>query len=370
MNKIFIEVDGVIYENIVDIRVRRSMTEFCGAFTMSATNESTSISELRNFPIKPKSRIRIYIDDTPVLTGYIDSITIKVSASGGYELSINGRDITQDLFDSSLQGNIEFKNSISFKKIIERVLTNLGATDIKVIDNVGNLDDFKTSELVSGSIDETAFEFLNKLAKKRQVLISTNGEGNITISRSSTDNVGGELRLTLGDNENNIIDASNPIDNTGRFNKYNIFSQDNISSGFGDFQDVVNKEASSTDEEIRATRIINIIPENSCNTKDCQNRAIWERNFRKAKSNSVSCTVKDFYADEENKKLWEVNKLVNTKIDLLGIYTDFLIKTVEFSQGNNEIITSLELVDKNAYTLESNLEKLNILQSEQKDSLF
>jgi len=369
MNKIYIEVDGVLYENLLDIRVRRDMTEFCGTFSLSATNETTNITDFSEFPIKPNSNIKIYIDEFPVMNGYVDTISVDIN-NDGYILSINGRDITQDILDSSLVGNVEFKNRISFKKVIERVLVNLGVTDIKVIDNVGDLNDFKTSEIISGSVDETGFDFLNKLAKKRQVLLSTNEEGNITISRAGTEDSGGELRMIVGDSENNVLSAINNIDSVNRFNKYSIFSQDNPSSGFGDFDDVPSKLATSTDAEIRVSRQINIIPENSSNVRDCKNRATWERNFRKAKANTTACTVKDFYADTVNKILWKNNKLVNTRIEPLGIYTDLLIKSVQFSQANNELITNLELVDKDAYTIESKLEKLNILQSKQKDNLF
>lgn len=368
MNKIFIETDGVLYENLLDIRVRRDMTEFCGTFSMSTTNEKSDITSFTDFPIKPDSNIKIYIDEIPVLNGYVDSIEPDIS-EGGYTLAINGRDITQDILDSSLVGNTEFNNKISFKKVIERVLSNLGISEIEVIDKVGDLDDFETSELISGSIDETCFEFLNKLAKKRQVLLATNGQGNITISRSSTDAINGELRMVLNDNENNVLAARQGTDNTSRFNKYNIFSQDNVSSGFDDFEDAPNKSASATDDEIRVSRQINIIAENSSNTKDCQNRANWESNYRKARANMLTCKVKDFYADVVNKVLWQSNKLVNTRIEPLGIYTDLLIKSVEFSQANRELITTLELVNKNAYTLGLNLEKLNILQSQQRDKL-
>lgn len=369
MNKIYIEVDGVLYENLLEIRVRRDMTEFCGTFSMSATNENAKLTDLSNFPIKPTSKINIYIDEFPVMTGYVDTISVNLS-EGEYTLSINGRDITQDILDSSLIGNTEFTNKISFKKVIERVLQNLNISDIKVIDNISNLDNFKTSELISGSVDETAFDFLNKLAKKRQVLLGTDGEGNITISRASTENIDGELRNIIGDNENNVFLATNNIDSVSRFNKYNIYSQDNVSSGFDDFQDVPSKTASATDTEIRASRQLNIITENSCNTTDCKNRAIWESNYRKARANVTSCSVEGFYANETNKTLWQVNKLVNTKIELLGIYTDLIIKSVEFSQTNEELVTNLEIVDKNAYTLGLNLERLNILQSQQKDNLF
>jgi prophage tail gpP-like protein len=369
MNKIFIEVDGILYENLLDIRVRRDMTEFCGTFSLSTTNENAKISDLGDFPIKSNSQIKIYIDKFPVMNGYVDSISIN-STADEYTLSISGRDITQDILDSSLVGNTEFRNRISFKKVIERVLSNLGVSSIQVIDNVGSLDDFKTSELISGSIDETCFEFLNKLAKKRQVLLATNGEGNITISRSSNETIDGELRSIIGDNQNNVLSATSNIDNTSRFNKYNIYSQDNISSGFDDYDDPPNKTATQSDAEIRGSRQINIIPENSSNTKDCRNRAIWESNYRKARSNTIGCSVKGFYANEQNEILWQTNKLVNTRIDVLGVYTDLLIKSVEFSQRENEIVTNLELVNKNSYTLGLNLEKLNILQSEQKDKLF
>ena len=369
MNNIYIEVDGILYENLLNITVRRDMTEFCGTFSLSATNENSNITDFNDFPIKPSSQMKIYVDSVPILNGYVDTVSVNIS-DGGYDLSINGRDITEDLIDSSLVGNVEFKNTISLKKVIERVLSNLGITGIEVINNVSNLDDFKTSELVSGSVDETAFDFINKLAKKRQILLSTNGDGNITISRSSKDDIGGELRLIIGDNQNNVLSASNNVDSVARFNKYNIFSQDNISSGFDGFDDPATKTATATDRDIRTGRELNIIPENSSNTRDCENRAIWESNYRRARANTTACSVKDFYADTENKVLWQVNKLVNTRIEPLGIYTDLLIKSVEFSQTNDGLITNLELVDKNAYTIASNLEKLNIEQSKQKDNLF
>jgi len=76
--------------------------------------------------------------------------------------------------------------------------------------------------------------------------------------------------------------------------------------------------------------------------------AEWNVNLRRAKGSRYTCKVVGFYSGEN---VWQPNKLVNI-IDLTAqVQGNFLIQGVEFSQSLQGSFTTLDIVERGAFSL-------------------
>jgi len=362
MNNIILEVDNKKYLGFTNISVAKSMENASGTFSFNATSEKAI-----DFPIKGGSFCRVLVNKKPVITGFIEKISGNYSESN-HQLVINGRDKTADLIDSTLQSNIEFPAAISLEGIIQAVFNDIGITEIKIINKVGDIPVFAKNELVSGSVDDNAFEFIEKYCRKRQVLITTDGNGDIVLTRASKEAVKVLLINKKNGKNNNIKSASWEYDDSERFSKITVRSQANPSIDDSTTKKkIVNRLGTASDKNIRQSRKLVLVAENSQDDTTAEQRAKWEINIRRARGLRYSCTVQGFNIDGTNNEIWQPNLLVKVIDDFAGIDNYMLIKEVNYQNDEEEgEITALSLVNREAYTLENDLENLNELESEDK----
>lgn len=133
-------------------------------------------------PIKLGDKVQVLIDGRSVIKGHVHEF-IGTMDYNSHDMTVTIRDQTQDVIDSTVGPNLKLKSPISLKQIAERTLGTMGLGHIKVIDKVGP-DIFQQGEQISASIDDRGFRFLDQWAQKRQVLLNTDGEGNIVIDRN------------------------------------------------------------------------------------------------------------------------------------------------------------------------------------------
>lgn len=352
MKKLFLEVGGRPYDGWTSALVSKSMETLSGIFSFSATSD-----DILKFPIATQSECRILVGEEPVITGFIEKIDIN-SDAGTHTITLSGRDKTADIIDSSLDESITFNTRISLVSVIERVIEKLGLKDeIFVLDDVGGLKDFQVSELVSSSLQETAFEFIEKYCRKRQVLISSNGDGNIVLQRASGDFSGASL-IRRANEQKGTVDiklSSVSYDYTNRFNKVTVKSQFNPSRSDST---TTNNSASEFDNKIRPWRQTVLIAETSSDNLTAKDRAIWEVNVRRARSKIYTATVVGYTTELEGDEIWRPNTLVNVIDDYASIEAEMLIKDVQYSlsqDGGSETI--LTLVSKDAFTLQAELDE-------------
>jgi len=341
---IFLEIGGKKYEGFTEINVGKSIETISGSFGFSAVCEAPVV-----FPFKVGQKARVLIDNTPIITGYIDSTLISYTGNTR-TISITGRDKTADLIDSSLKGNIEFNTGVSLKQVIEKVLANLGITDIKVFDNAGT-EKFKKTDLISGSPEDNAFGFIEKYCRLRQVLITADADGNIVLTRGGKEIMQASLISEKNNPQNNILSASISYTNSNRFYSISVLAQGNPSvaeSVLG----VVSLEGNATDGEIRNGRNLTIRAEHSSDNQTNKNRAIWEVNFRRAKSIEYSLAVKNWVAPTG--EVWLPNKLVKVRDTISDINAFMLISSCRYILNANEgQKTEITLCSKDAFDLEA-----------------
>ncbi len=347
MNTILLEVNGKQYSNFESLDIMLQLDAIAGQFNFIAVS-----TEDAPLPFKLDDSCSIFINSEKVLTGFIENISVDYDSQSHF-ISISGRSKTSDIIDSMINA-LEITAPISLKAIIEKVISHIGA-DISVVDAVGNVELFNSAEdLISPEVGENAFGFIEKLARKRQVLLTGNGDGNIVIVNPGTDTAPVGLQNVIGGNQNNIETGSVSYDSTNRFGKYITKSQLNMTalnlSGNTDNKKIVDQKSSPViDEGIRQSRQLVLQAESASSDEQNQKRAEWEANIRKTRSQVYSTTHPDFGF---NDKLWAPNQLTPINDDFAGINAQMLLNTVRFSQNTESgSHVVLAFVDKNSYTL-------------------
>lgn len=350
---ITLELNGVRYTNFISINVERSIENIYGSFNFVAT-----YAEDITFPIKRRSPCRVLVNETPIITGYIEKIDVRYSSSD-HKVSCQGRDNTCDIFDSQVDGDIEFKPPVSLNAIVAETVKRINVSNMNVINESGAIENFEQKDLVSSRIGQTAFNFIETYSRKRQVFVTGDGQGNIVLARGSKQQIGlGGLYNQIGDpnQRNNILSSSVSFDDTNRFHIYRCKSQGNpvVLNFTGDVepQTIVERTQTVTDNDIRPSRILVFNAENSSDGADVKDRAVWEANIRRVRAFTYSVTVQGDSYDGVNP--WRVNRLVQVIDEFAGINAMLLIKSISFNLSvDSGTTTDLELVTPDGYSPEA-----------------
>lgn len=345
MSTLLLEVNGVEYEDFTSASVTCQLDALAGSFSFEAVS-----TKKQPLPIRQGDACKITVDGNRILTGFIEQVDVDYDVTS-HSIRLAGRSKTADIIDSTIF-SLEIKAPISLKAVIKKVIEHIGAP-ISVFDNVGNLKDFNAAEdSLSPEIGQNAFEFIEELARKRQVLLTTNGFGNIVITNSGTDISPINLQNIIGNDNNNIESASVSYDDVARFSKYKVESQLNPVTanvaGQTSTDALVNQPSDDIiDEKIRTSRQLLIQAESSSSVDQATLRCKWEANLRKTRSIVYSVTLPQF---SYSGKLWRVNQLASIIDEFAGINSTMLVTMITYvldSSGSNAIIA---FVEKDAYT--------------------
>lgn len=347
---ITLEIEGVNYTGFTAINAERSIENISGIFNFTAVFSSNL-----NFPIKIGSSARVMVNNTPVITGFVEVLDINYSSTN-HTINLQGRDKTCDIYDSQLDGDVEFVPPISLEQVIKQTLSKIGINDIGIVNEAGNIAPFEQSEIVSSRIGQGAFSFIETYARKRQVFVTTDGKGNIMLARGSSITIPTGLYNQIGDpnRNNNILDSSVKYDHSQRFNVYRCKSQGNpITFNFsGDIEapEVTDRSGVAVDTAIRSTRVLNFNAENSSDNSEVAKRADWEANIRRSRSFTYTVKVQGDTYDKEGQNPWQINRLVQVIDDFASVNAVLLIKQVGFSLSiDGGTVTTLELVTPDGY---------------------
>jgi len=349
-----VKIDGQDYTGFTNLEFTRHFLNVVGEFTFTASpldivNES--------YPLQAQQSCEITVEDTGVLSGFIEIIRVN-SSSGEVKISAQGRDKICDLVDSTVDRSIfgAFVGPTTLKTICEQVISKLGITNISVIDNVGSGDTtFNSGDYIVAQTGESAFAFLERYARKKQVLLATDGSGNLTIERGSSSILDAQILNEFDSLNNNVVSSSSSIDISKRFNKYITYSQyfnlfGNVDYDASSLTDALtNSKGEATDSDIRATRQYVFLPDTPLVVDGGNNRALWEANYKKAQSFAYECELSEYTYDGTN--IWPLNRLVKVIDDFANVNSYLLIDSVTFVQSLSGNYTKLRLIPQDSYNL-------------------
>jgi prophage tail gpP-like protein len=346
MNKVFLEINGIKYEGWKSVSISKSIENLSGQFSFTSSVNELFINNERFIenPIKAQDEARIFIDDELIISGTVESLDINYDSSS-HTINVSGRDKTGDLIDSSIiQNSYKLRD---FKVLAETVLKENGYSDIKVINLIDNIKNLPLEEKIETKEGDSIFSFLDRYGKKLQVLLNTNSDGDLIITREGLEDAGGALISTKGNENNNILGANVQINTKDRFRFVEVLSQaDNDSFDANS----VRQDGSAEDEVIRSPRRI-IINSSTTSTSDLLNDlANWNVNLRRAKGLRYNCRVVGYYNDAG--LIWKPNTLVQVFDDKCQLNGRFLIQGVSYSKSNQGSFTDLSIVNQGAFSLD------------------
>ena len=279
-DNVTIDIAGVSFKTFKSVSVNESLDFFGKTFNIDI-NIPTQDADI----FYEGQEIKLYLDDEPFLTGYIDEVDIDYSV-GSCDIRFSGRDKVSDLIDSRISNKV-FATPTTFENVVKKVLeavgyevlsaTKIGTSiskikipssltslaskfniptsfeeglalaenQIAVINEYGYIEPFSNSEGIGFGKDESAYELIQRLADKRRLVLGTDGNGNIIIRKIGNKQalvklqnltelnkksglLGGLLEsgasATVDTSQNNIKDASIKRDLKNRYYEYKIIS--------------------------------------------------------------------------------------------------------------------------------------------------
>jgi prophage tail gpP-like protein len=342
---ITVEINGKSFEGWHSVTVSKSIEDFVGSFSIKLSRSLNL-----DFPIKQRSACVIRIEGEPVITGFVEKIEVDTAVDKD-DITVSGRDRTADINDSTIILP-SLTPPFTLETVAKKTLDLLGIPNIKIINNI-ILTPFAQQD---GNIDPggTAFDFIETYAKKKQVLLTTDGFGNIVFTRASKDKLNTVLTLDR-DAEPSILNSKVTYDDTKRFNLYEAVSQAQTGGNYFDTvtqtpQQITNIGAKAFDNEIRRGRVYTFVPKGTTVKVDIKEKVKWEMNFRRAQSFIYSCIVQGFKPKNDN-DIWRFNKLITVKDDFCQLNGIFLITSVQYTYSLNEgSKTSLKIMNQDAFT--------------------
>ena len=349
-----IEIDGVQYRDFTSASSIRRLDALSNTFGFG----TTSLDGLP-LPFRGGEACRVFADEELILTGFIELVNVDMGTED-HGIDVQGRDRTGDLLDSSMDSKADIRAS-SLKRIIEKVIAHLDPTTkkanrIQVVDEANPARFDPVKDVAAPEPGQNAFEFIEKLARKRQVLLTSNGDGAIVISSGSGTEVDATIQhRARDDGSNNVQTFSVSYDTTGRFNLYKSTSQGNLVTlnlaGVVGNDQIVSQGAnkSAIDEEIRKGRQWILVGESTMSSSENLKRARWERNTNRAKGKVYVATVTGFR--NQTGELWGVNQIIQVNDEFAGIEAKMLVDSVTFNLTPEGRTSVLSLLDVDAYSI-------------------
>jgi prophage tail gpP-like protein len=313
--------------------VQLSMQRLSGSFTLQVTDRWAGQDTIR--PVQAGSACELTVDGEVLITGYVDVRAPKYN-SQEHRMALSGRDKTADLIDCTAAST----------QWIGRGLADIARTlarpfGIKVVDLANVNAPFTTLKPDDG---ETVFEALERAARIRGVLLTTDGTGNLILTRA------GSLRahdpLVLGDN---ILTGQPEVDLRNVFSHYTLKGQmPGTDEFFG--APTAGVMATAIDTRIGRYRPVTLMAEQSLDSASASDRITWEQNVRWGRAQSVVYEVMGHR--QSNGDLWRPNMLVNVTDAYAELAEDErLITDVSYSLDDNGERVELTVMPKEAFAI-------------------
>lgn len=365
-NKLTLKVGGRVFAGWESVNIRTGIEQLAGTYELKITERWPS--QPRDWTISPGEYCEVLVDDEPVISGYVDGVAVSYDAAS-HEIKVTGRDRAGDLVDCSAPSKA-FSGQ-TFNKIATDLCKPFG---IAVFDETLNGKRLTIKEKKAGKKGtppkrtrvvghiakqacqngETVFRTLEKLARNEGVLLVSDGEGGILITRAG---LGGNCETVLKFGEN-ILGGSLEHSHAALFSEITVKGQS--AAALDDQFDVVRGGASGTvlrapskttgNSAVGRYRPMIIVAEAQADAKRCQQRAQWEASNREAKARKVGITVQGWRENGPNGgSLWKVNKRVRVTCPWMRIDEWWLIAAVSFRLDEGGSVTDLSLVSDKAF---------------------
>ncbi len=328
-----LEVNGIEYVGWEEVKISRSMETAAASFEVSVFDRWEANSE--PWPIFDFDEVRVYIGSDLIIDGYVDKVSFSIDATS-HGMRVSGRDRTADLVDCSVMARPgTFKN----KKLEDLAQILAAPFGVKVVTDQDTGPVISVFTVLPG---EKVHETISRAAIAKNFLVTSAFSGRLAITRS------GEKRAFDSIAEGvNLLSGESDASSVERFSDYTVEGQCGGQGNNG-------LKGTYHDAGVPRYRPLMINAEQKATSEYVNGRAQWEARARAAKARSASVTVVGFRQSDGS--LWQTNRIVSVTSLSLGLFEDFLVGEVSFSESSSTgQTTTLKLVRPDAYTSEAEL---------------
>lgn len=296
-----LKINGVYYGGWKSVRVSRSIEQMAGTFELEITERWPG--EPQATPIRPGQFCQVFLDGEVVITGWVDVVSPDYDAEK-HTIRVSGRDKTADLVDCSAIHKSGQWHNVKIEQLATDLLKEYGISLVVEADTGKAFSSWNIQE------GETVFDCLERAARMRALLLTSNPSGDLVITRAGKDIAG--VSLVEG---KNIKAARAEFSWKERFSAY-------AAKGYGKLGPNGETEhaapaASVADEIITRHRPLIVLAESHGENTSLRDRAEWERNVRRGRSVRGSITVQGWKRPDG--ALWQPNLLVPVTSPLLWL---------------------------------------------------
>jgi len=365
-----LEIEGAgTYDEWTSAEVTRDLQDFAGAFSFTLRDAARSIatfdyaSPAPVFKLRPGPGVKIYINDELALVGWIEKVAPDINADYA-EITISGRDKSGDLVDSAAaaDGPGEFKN-IKLEDAAKRIAKPFG---LKVRSQVDTGKLFPRYPL---KLSETGLSAIEKGARQRHVLVTSDGVGGIVITRTGAAQAPADLKLP-----GNIKSSSGTYSHEGRYSETIVRGQSEKAQGerlertashlkgtapktpasrqAGDGSATTRERKGiaitgrAKDPEITRYRPKVHLTKSQPDQQSAKDEADFRSRTARANGEEVTITVHHY---GENGKLWNVNQRPHVDDAFQGLNRAMLISRIAYRYDEEGEITEMNVTSPEAF---------------------
>lgn len=331
-----IEINGQAYGGWQDVRITRGIERLPSDFGLRLTDFYAADADL--LQIKPGDSCVVKIGKTKVLTGYVDVVSPSIS-SRSHDISVSGRSKCADLVDCSAEWP---GGQISGSSLLElaRKLGEPYGIDVDTDVDVGPpIPKFNLNR------GDSAFEIIERLCRFRQLLAYDDADGNLFLTRTSTQRAASGFREGV-----NVQTANAVYSSHDQFSEYRCYLQPVAKLlDLGGGGDLI---ASRVDQTVLRHRVKIMIAEASGGGIGgydvAADRVSWEASRRYGRSSAIRITT-DAWRDRSG-ALYEPNTLVPIDIPSLKITGKlWTIGEVTYRKGEQGTLCDLLIMPPQAF---------------------
>ena len=202
-------------KNWTGVTITQALDQAADAFSVQAPFDPKRMELRQAFRPFGYQPVQVYLDNDRVLTGTVDKIEIAISATDRI-LTVTGRSLAAAAVDCSIEGELEY-SGLTLYTIARQVLKPFGVTPRG--DN-----DTDPLEIARAEYGQKVYDFLNRLAAPRNLLLYSAPDGKLVISWARW--LKREpAQAALIEGESSLLSVSASFDGSQRFRCYKAATQ-------------------------------------------------------------------------------------------------------------------------------------------------
>jgi len=313
-----LHVDGLPFSGWKSVSVNRSIEGLAGSFQFTASERHPDDVLARR--ARRGDACEVWLEGELVLKGYVDDV-VRSHDAMQHEVSVKGRSLAADLVDCSATHEPGEWQGRTILQIAAELAAPFGVT---VKADVDVSEPFPTFSIKAS---ETVFSALERLARQRGVLLVSEPNGDVLITRAKSERE--PLAVVLG---TEALQAGVSDSGTERFSLYRFKGQQQGSDTLAPTQ-AAEPQGEATDPLVTRFRPRVAMAETQGTDSTLRERARWEAARRAGQAHRPVITVRDWRNSKGS--LWRPNTLVRVVDDFLEVDGELLLVGVNYQSDSN-----------------------------------